>query len=128
MLDRGLVETALGGADWLEAAAMLASTPLVDRSEDERWRIRSMAACARVMAQGATGRDAAVQVRELVRLSDGNLTLSEQLMACIADQSLPKSFVKKVRIRLVSLKSFFFKSIASVFCIAIIGFWRNRAA
>ncbi len=90
MLDRGLVETALGGADWLEAAAMLASTPLVDRSEDERWRIRSMAACARVMAQGATGRDAAVQVRELVRLSDGNLTLSEQLMACIADQSLPE--------------------------------------
>jgi ATP-dependent DNA helicase RecQ len=80
MLDRIAVEEALGGADWTNAALMLSRASLAAGDESGRWRLQAMAACARVLEQGATGRDAAAQVRELVRLADGHVHLSAGLL------------------------------------------------
>ncbi len=83
MLDRVVVEGSLGGGDWSDAASRLAAASCAASDESGRWRLGAMAACARVLGQGATGRDAAAQVRELVRLADGHVHLSGSLLQCV---------------------------------------------
>src|SRR5437899_221757 len=80
MLDRVVVETALGGADWMSAASLLGGASLGVDDENERWRLQAIASCAQVLGQGARGRDGAAQVRELVRLADGHVHMSGDLL------------------------------------------------
>lgn len=91
MLDRAVVEAALGGADWANAALMLAEASLAATDESEHWRLSAMAGCSHVLERGAMGRDAAAQVRELVRLADGHIHLSAGLLRDI-DQGLFADF------------------------------------
>jgi ATP-dependent DNA helicase RecQ len=83
MLDRVEVEESLGGGDWSDAAARIATASRAATDESGRWRLGAIAACARVLGQGVTGRDAAAQVRELVRLADGHIHLPGNLLQCV---------------------------------------------
>jgi ATP-dependent DNA helicase RecQ len=106
MLDRVVVEKALGGTDWVNAAAsLLASASPTFDDENERWRLRAIAACAQVLGQGATGRDAAAQIRELVRLAGGHIHMSAGLLQGIdrmlfADFALTQRAVASGRVLL----------------------------
>jgi ATP-dependent DNA helicase RecQ len=91
MLDRVVVERALGGADWMSAASLLAGASLAVDDENERWRLQAIASCAQVLGQGARGRDGAAQVRELVRLADGHVHMSGDLLQNI-DRTLFADF------------------------------------
>ena len=47
-----------------------------------------MADCARVLGQGACGRDATAQVRELARLADGHITVGTNLLPAYSSITL----------------------------------------
>jgi ATP-dependent DNA helicase RecQ len=91
MLNRAMVEAAFSCADWAGVARVLEEESFSAHSETEQWRVRLMAACAHVVEQGITGRDAVAQIRELVRLADGHIHLSACLLEGI-DQSLFAEF------------------------------------
>lgn len=78
-VDRVGIEQALSEISWANAAAKLDKAS-VAAFETEEWRLRGMTACAHALAQGATGRDAVAQLRELVRLADGHVHLSSGLL------------------------------------------------
>lgn len=84
MLDRAGVEHALSMDDWSIACQTLAGASQAAEDEAERWRLSAMTSCAHVLAQGASGRDATAQVRELVRLADGHITLGTKFLQRIS--------------------------------------------
>jgi ATP-dependent DNA helicase RecQ len=83
MLNRLLLEEAVGVRDWAIAASTLHQASSAADQEGEQWRLGAMASCANVLAQAVTGRDALAQLRELVRLADGHIRISTTLLAGI---------------------------------------------
>lgn len=84
MFDRLVIEHALSIDDWSVAYRTLAEASQAAQEEAEQWRLSAMAACARALAQGANGRDAIAQVRELVRLADGHIAVGTSLLQGIS--------------------------------------------
>lgn len=80
MFTRSKVEESLTVPTWAHAESLLRDVAVSGEDEDERWRLQAMTACAGVLAQGVNGRDAVAQIRELVRLADGHLRVSGQLL------------------------------------------------
>jgi ATP-dependent DNA helicase RecQ len=80
VLDRVALEQALRSFDWSSASQCLASASQAAEYESERWRLSAMAACARVLAEVESDRDATAQVRELVRLADGHIAVAAPLL------------------------------------------------
>jgi ATP-dependent DNA helicase RecQ len=83
MLNRVVAEEALHSSDWATATAKLNAASTTALQESEQWRLVAMANCARVLLEGAAGRDAVAQIRELVRLADGHIRISVSLLASI---------------------------------------------
>lgn len=80
MFNRSKVEESLAAPTWAHAASLLRGAARKCEDKDERWRLQAMAACACVLEQGARGRDAVAQIRELVRLADGHIRVSGRLL------------------------------------------------
>ncbi len=91
MLDRLSVEEALRSEDWARSAMILDKASRAAEDRGERWRLRSMADCAHVLQQGAMGRDAAAQIREIVRLADGHVRIPAGRVAAIPLEFLTDS-------------------------------------
>ena len=88
MLDRKSVEEALYSPDWQAAFGKLVDLSNAQGDEGEKWRTQAMAECACVVSSGAVGRDAAAQLRELVRLSDGHMRVPGALLQPFANSLL----------------------------------------
>ena len=80
MLDRPTIEAALRTGGWSSTDDVLRASATSLPDEGERWRFVSMAECARVLGSGVEGRDAAAQIRELVRLADGHLEIPTSML------------------------------------------------
>jgi ATP-dependent DNA helicase RecQ len=85
MLDRKTVERALASPSWAEVAAAVSRAASEAAEEGERWRLDSIAVAARAIDQGAKGRDAAAQIREMARLCEGGVRISTELLAWTED-------------------------------------------
>lgn len=79
--DRDGIEQALATERWSDAARTLRDRAAAQSAEAERWRFDALAACARVLASGARGRDAAAQIREFARLAEGHVRIPGRLLA-----------------------------------------------